>query len=167
MAIGQCLNYISASDTDAARKWLSAWRSINARDRQALPIEAVCLYARVNPLELLGAILMAAKNLKMQESALKAIIAHPDVVDSTIEFAKEKGGTADRKMLHESAVIGFLPTRNGQSIAINLNGGQTEESDDDGEVIDQEDKDFTDAFPMISGKLEKWADRRRELSAGK
>jgi hypothetical protein len=124
----------------------------------------VCLAAKVSPLEILGAILMAAKNLKAQESALKAILAHPDVIDATVMTASLPGpaGFADRKMLHEA--VGFLPTKQGSPISINFGmGGKKDEGGD----RDDDDVAFEEAFPTISGELEGWSDARRLLTEGK
>lgn len=159
--IAQIINYLSASDSSSARLWLQEWKKISEKDRIVLPIEAVCIMAGVSPLEILGAVLMAAKNLKAQESALSAILAHPDVLKSTIKASKGKFGFSDRKLLHEA--VGFLPTKNGQSIAINIGGSKS----DDDEDSDDDDKAFDDAFPTISGKLEVWESRRRSLTDGR
>lgn len=158
-------NFLAASPSPQAEAWLACYRDIPIGDREKLSIEAICLKAGVSPLEILGAVLMSAKNLKAQESALKAIMAHPDVVQTTIDSAKDvKTGYMDRKLLHEA--VGFLPTRQGSNIAINLLGGygapkgEADEPDDD-------DTAFEEAFPVLSGKLEDWGDARRKLTDGR
>lgn len=161
----QTINFLAASPAAEARAFLEVYRELPVRDRESLPIEAICIKAEVNPLAILGAVLMAAKNLKAQESALKAIMAHPDVVDATVNAAMLVGpnGTADRKILHEA--VGFLPTKQGSNIAFNLNvgpGGKKDEDDDSDEV-----DSFNEAFPTIAGELEGWSENRRLLTEGK
>jgi hypothetical protein len=160
------LNYLSASGNDSSRRFLDTWREIPKKDLEQIPIEAVCLKAGVSPLEILGAIILAAKNLKAQESALMAILAHPEVLEATIQSAKDvKFGMADRKTLHEA--IGFLPTKQGSNIAINLLGpGSPSRSDEDDDRED-DDRAFEMAFPTISGKLEEWSENRRLITDGK
>lgn len=160
------LNYLAASLTPTAKAFLAAWKEIPKRDIQSLTVEAVCVKAQVNPLELLGCIVSAVREVKLRESALTAILAHPEVVKATIDTAKIVGpaGYSDRRMLHESAVIGFLPTRKGSEIEINLFGRKEEK--DDGE-LDDDEKAWDEAFPTISGNLEKWSENRRQLSDGR
>ncbi len=159
----QVLNYLAASPAPVAKAFLKAWNEVRKADQLRLSVEAICVKADVNPLELLGAIVSAVREVKLRESALKAILAHPDVVDATVASAMILGpqGNADRKLLHESAVIGFLPTRKGQEIEINLFGRKDESGDDDGE------RAWDDAFPSITGKLESWSENRRSLTDGR
>lgn len=159
----QVINFLAGSTAPAAVALLEEWRKIPKHDLSRVSIEAVCLKAEVSPLEILGAIMMAARTMKGQESALKAILAHPEVVGATIETAMLIGpaGDTSRRMLHEATT--FLPMRNGQSIAINL--GAPKKDGDEGGDGDDEQK-FYDAFPTISGSLEKWSERRRNLSDG-
>lgn len=162
----QTVNFLAASPAPEARAFLEVYRELPIRDRESLPLEAICIKASVNPLAILGAVLMAAKNLKAQESALKAIMAHPDVIQSTIDAAKLIGpnGTADRKILHEA--VGFLPTKQGSNIAINLGMGAPQESDGE----DDDDKAFDEAFGTpgeIGPQIEKWSENRRLLLEGK
>jgi hypothetical protein len=133
-------------------------------DRKVIPLEAVCIKADVPAPSLLGAIMLAVRQVNGQESALLTMIEHPKVVKSTIRFAKTADGASDRKMIHES--VGYLPTKQGSNINVNLMGNTPQLSQSD--EADDDDKAFVDAFPSISGKLEEWSDDRRKLlEAGK
>ena len=157
------LNYLAASPAPAAIRFMETYRLIPKKDAENLPIEAVCLKAEVPPLEILGALAQAAVGVKKMESALKLAIAHPDIVQASIEAAKEKGGFGDRQMLNQ--VIGFLPTKQGQNIAINLlGGGQAQVATDE---ATEEDDAWDRCFPSISAKMEQWSDKRRLLTEGK
>lgn len=160
----QIINYLAVSDAPEARAFLKSWRGIAKSDTERLSIEAVCVHALVSPLAVFGAIVMAARNLKGQESALKAILAHPDVIDSTVLSAKLIGpaGHADRKILHEA--VGFLPTRKGSEVEINFFGKKADKNDDSS---DDDEEAWDDAFPSISGNLEKWSENRRAITDGK
>jgi len=160
----QIIHYLKWSTAPAAVAYLEAWKKVSKRDRDRIPVEAICLLADVSPLEILGAIFQAARQVKGQESALRSVLRHPDVVDMTIETALLLGpaGDTSRRMLHEATT--FLPTRNGQSIAINLGAppkGKEEDSDD------EDDEKFDEAFPNISTRLEEWSEDRRRLTDGK
>jgi hypothetical protein len=159
----QILNYLSASPAPEAAKFLRSCREIPKADLERLTLEAICVHAHVSPLAVFGAVVKAAGSLKSQESALKAILAHPDVVDATVETAKFLGplGHADRKILHEA--IGFLPTRKGGGVEINFFGKPKENEDEP----DDDDKAWDEAFPAISANLEGWAENRRSLTDGK
>lgn len=183
----QILNFLAASPSPAARSYLDKYREMGVRDRESVPIEAICIAAGVDPLQILGAILMAAKSLKAQESALKAIIAHPDIVEATINAATKGspvivdgrpyldkngdplmlgfGDDRAQKMMHEA--VGFLPTKQGSNIAINLGIPGAQPTKELSEGGDDEMESFEEAFPTISGKLESWSENRRMLTEGK
>lgn len=158
-AAHKAVDALRFSQDPQAIAFLEVYDELPVCDRENyLTLEAICLKAHVSPSAILGATLMASKQLMAQESALKAIIAHPEVVDSTITAAKLLGGDKDRKMLHEA--VGFLPTKPGNSINVNLLGGnpqyQNTPEDDEGES-------FNEAFPSINADLEQWSDNRRKL----
>jgi hypothetical protein len=135
---------------------------------------------------MLGAILMAAKSMKATESALKAILAHPDVVEATIDAATQgspllhqdgkpfldkrgrpilvgHGDDKAQRMLHEAT--GFLPTKKGGGIEINLGFGRpAEERDEDSD----DDADWDDAFPALGEQIQEFsADKHKLLEGGK
>jgi hypothetical protein len=160
-------------------------RKISAEDANTLSFEAMCVYARVDPVQMLGAILMAAKSMKATESALKAILAHPDVVDATVDaatqgtpllvnghpFLDDRGrpilvGHGDEKaqrMLHEA--VGFLPTKKGGGVEINFGFGRPKEERDEDTDADQ---DWDEAFPALGDKISVWSgDKHKLLEGGK
>lgn len=158
------INLLAGSTIPAARAFIETWKTISKKDWDVLPFEAVCLKAQVSPLEVFGAIVLSARDISRQQSALKAILAHPEVVESTVESAKSPLGFMDRKMLHEA--VGFLTTKQGSSIAINVNQ-TTAESKNSENPVEVEEKAWMNSFPRISESLETWSERRRQLSDGK
>lgn len=159
------LSFAAVSNHPCAIAFTQAVRGIKKLDMKMMSFEALCVRARVSPVELLGAILMAAKSMKATESALKAILAHPEVVDATVETAKVPGvaGHADRKILHEA--VGFLPTRKGSGIEINFGFGRPPEERD--EETDS-DADWDDAFPALGDQIQEWSrEKHRLLEGGK
>jgi hypothetical protein len=183
----QTIQFLRASPSADARAFLEVYWKMGVRDRENVPIEAICIAARVNPLAILGAVLTAAKTLKSQESALKAIMAHPDVTQATIDAATKGvpllvngapiigkdglpvmmgyGDLKAQRTIHEA--VGFLPTKNGSNIAFNLSLGPGGAKQDDNSEGDEELESFKEAFPTISGELEEWSENRRLLTDGK
>ena len=157
------LSLAAVSSQSCAVAFMSAIRKISKGDLERLPFEAMCVHAKVNPVELLGAVLMAAKSMKATESALKAILAHPDVVDATVETAKVLGpaGYSDRRMLHEA--VGFLPTKKGGGVEINFGFGRPpEERDEDTDA----DEAWDEAFPPLGDEIKTFsADKHKLLEA--
>lgn len=158
----QILTFAAVSTHPCAVAFTKSLREISQQDLKCLSFEALCVRSRVSPVELLGAILMSAKSMKSQESALKAILAHPAVVDATVKTAKIKGmvGQADRKLLHEA--VGFLPTKKG-GMEINIGFGRpAEERDEDSDA----DEDWDDAFPALGEQVSQWSGQKHKLLEG-
>jgi hypothetical protein len=158
------LSFAAVSNQPCAMAFTNAIRKLKTQDRDKLSFEAMCVLAQVNPVELLGAILMAAKSMKATESALKAILAHPEVVEETIQTAKVPGpaGFSDRKMLHEA--VGFLPSKKGGGIEINFGFGRPEEERDPDSDADQ---DWDEAFPPLGEAIQDWSQEKHKLLEGK
>jgi len=148
-----------------AQKFIETWDSIPAGDRRCLSIEAVCLKASVSPQEFLGHVFLMRQSLCKAESSLTAVNAFPDVVRNMVTFAATPGGDQDRKMLAQHPAIGFLPTPKGQSISVNLFGGEAKfSSDDEGDDdSDPEFDGFNDAFSGGNKELESWSENRNRL----
>jgi hypothetical protein len=157
------LSYAAASPMPICIKFMDAIRTVGKADLEKLPFEAMCVKAEVSPIEMLGAILMSAKSLKATESALKAIIEHPDVVQATVDSAKIIGpaGTADRRILHES--LGFLPTKKG-GVEINFGFGRPPEDRDEESDADEA---WDDAFPEMGDQISEWSSNKHLLLDGK
>jgi hypothetical protein len=177
------LNYLAASKSPEAKAFLREYRDVPKRDIESIPIEAICVKADVSPLTIMGALFDAAKDVLRLKSALKAIIAHPQVVESTIRLATDEvpllvrgqpilndsgrpilvghGDLGAQRTIHEA--VGFLPTKQGSQIAINLGMGKSKDDDDEGD----DEKSWSEAFPTIAGELEGWSENRRKLGDGK
>lgn len=180
----QILAYAAVSDQSCAVTFMKSIRQIKTQDLEKLSFEAMCVHARVSPVELLGAILMAAKSMKAQESALKAILAHPDVVQATVDSAIEgvpvlingkpvmdekgkvlrydHGDVAAQRIMHEA--VGFLPTKKGGGVEINFGFGRPpEERDTDSDA----DEDWDDAFPALGEQIQEFSANKHKLLEGK
>ena len=176
--------YAAASTSPVCQKLMAAIKVIKPADLKVLSFEAMCVRAHVSSVEMLGAILMSAKSMSATESALKAIIAHPDVVQATVDAATEwvpilvagvpirdedgkilrssHGDVAAQKIIHES--VGFLPTKKG-GMEINIGLGRPPEDRDEGGDADEA---WDDTFPDLGGRISGWsADKHKLLEGGK
>jgi len=179
------LSFAAVSPQPCAVAFINAVRQIPALDLKQLSFEAMCVRAKVSPVELLGAVLMAAKSMKATESALKAILAHPEVVQATVDAATEgtpvlvggkpvmdekgkvlrydHGDVSAQRIMHEA--MGFLPTKKGGEVNINFGLGRpAEERDEDSDA----DEAWDEAFPPLGDEIKTYsADKHKLLEAGK
>ncbi len=165
----QAIDDLRFSEDPVAVKFLETYDSIPAGDRRLVSIEAICLKANVSPQEFLGHVFLMRQSLCKAESSMTAVNAFPGVVRDMVASASLLGlpGAADRKMLVQHTAIGFLPAPKGQSISVNLFGGEASFSGDD-EKDDPEWAGFNDAFGGGNKELEQWNnDRRLLLEDGK
>jgi hypothetical protein len=180
--------YSALSSHPCAIAFTRSVQSIRRKsDLRQLSFEALCVHAHVNPVELLGAILMSAKTLKGTESTLKAIMAHPDVVQATLDAAtsgdpvvvggqvlrdkngeliRYKGDVAAQRLVHEFSATRFLPVSKGGSIEINFGLGRPAEEREEQDT--DADREWDDAFPDMGEAIHGWsADKHRLLESGK
>ncbi len=95
------------SDGEISQQFLEKWDQIPERDRECLTIEVVALAAGVDPRALLGEILLAAREYSVNKYKLKALEAHPEILEKRIEYAKTPGGYRDRDAI--DTILGALP----------------------------------------------------------
>ena len=150
------------SSDPAAVEFLNIYDELPLLDQRTIPFEAICLYGEISPAGVLGAVMMAARIVGAQESALTTIVEHPEVVRQTIHFAKTlPGASKDREMVHNA--VGWLPKSGGSgNVNVNLNAGGAPQLDEE----DDDEKTFESAFPSVNQSLEKWGEKRRKLLEG-
>jgi hypothetical protein len=150
-----------------ATVFLACYDRLPKGDREVLPIEVIGVRAGVGMLELLGAIMLAAKSKIGQESALLAITSHPAVLKKTIEYAELPGGIQDRRLLHEA--VNFVPGKKGFNMNFHFGAQPAKEASTAPAVESEEDEDedenpdFNNLFPMVTDRLEEWGDMRNRL----
>ena len=160
---------LRASKSEHAEKWLKYWDGLPKMDRKYLSLEAVCVGADVSPESMLGAIVVSLRERTLQKSALKAVLAHPEIMDATIVSASLPGpaGHADRKMLHSMPAIGFLPGPQGSQFQVNLGVLNAPPQPQQRALPDGDDDDdsadINQVLLPITGVLEGWNNDRRAL----
>jgi len=143
-------------------KFLATYDLVPVGDRDSLPLEAVIIKSGVNPNELLGATMVTYQALQSNKSAMRAMAAHPEIVAKTIEYAKEREGDKDRKMLHEA--VRFLPTPRGQTFNFNLptNAPPIPEKHESLDV--ESEQDINEVFPVMGlAKQNRWQENKNLL----
>ena len=176
------LSFAAVSPQPCAIAFINAVRQIPALDLKQLSFEAMCVRAKVSPVELLGAVLMAAKSMKATESALKAILAHPEVVQATVDAATEgtpvlvggkpvrdekgkvlrydHGDVAAQRIMHEA--MGFLPTKKGGDLNLNFGFGKPPEERGESDA----EADWEEAFPSLGDSIKEWSEQKHKLLEG-
>jgi len=152
------------SSEPSVASFLQVYDSTPVCDRKQIPLEAVALKAGVNIPELLGAIVLCFRSYQAQKVAMLAMSAHPEVLQSTIDHAKEVGGDADRRILHTA--LGFLPSPKGASFNFNFTQPQPVAAPESGDREEDTPPDVNDLFPVITEKQEKWQLTRQKLLQG-
>lgn len=103
-------------ENEPCRKIVYAWDTATQRDRDTIKLEDLCAAAGISPDEFLGLIIPALWRRNLDIGKLIAAMAHPQIVEASVQAAKTTWGTLDRQMLHTQS--GFLPTKAGQQINI-------------------------------------------------
>ena len=103
------LEYLGFSEDPEARKVLKVYYSVPESYRRLVRLEYFCHAAGVSPWRVLEIITVIAVRRGAQASAVLAAVAHPRVVQKTVERALQDDGTKERLMLNKA--VGFLPAR--------------------------------------------------------
>jgi len=162
----RAIETLKFSANPEAKKLLEFCERLSWSTRDQIPIEALCLCAEVDPTRILGAIVLAARDVSRAESSLITLQEHPNMVRATAWFGQSLADASkDREMFHKAAVVGWLPTPKGSSINVNVFDPKQVSGDD-------EDDDGVPTLEGVFGsdprEIENWGeDRRKLLEAGK
>jgi hypothetical protein len=113
---------LAASDSPDALRLADLYYSQSQIHADAIPIEAYCYAADINPLRVIEWLTAVLVRQGVTASTLLAAKWHPRVVEKTIEVALTDGGTAERQMLHRAT--GFTPLPKGAQTIIQVNATQ-------------------------------------------
>ncbi|HEY1897826.1 MAG TPA: hypothetical protein VGG62_16215 [Terracidiphilus sp.] len=166
----KAIQVLRFSADPAVVSFFETYDTIPQGDREYLPIEAIAFKASVSPVALLGAILLASKTVRGQQSALMAINAHPALLKKTIKYAGMPEGSKDRQMLHQA--VGFLPSphQGGVNMNVNLLGPPQYPQGiaaPEAAPVTEEEISFESLFPSVKLNLEEWSEDRQRLLADK
>ena len=114
----QALEALRASEIEEARQFLNRYDdpTLPLYCRKFLPIEAFAIASGMSPLILWETIVRALTRLNTYRGIALAAIAHPEIVETSIEQAKDPKGFRDREWQLKHA--GFLPLPKGNVINV-------------------------------------------------
>ena len=101
---------------EAMARFCASYGSLTSRDKASVWPEQVCDLASVSPGDLVAAVCKQIWETKAAESSMISSIAHPEILMSTIKWAKKECNGRDRELYFRLA--GSLPDRKGTSINI-------------------------------------------------
>ena len=155
----RAIETLKFSKDPSAIQLLAFCAPLDWNTRQDVPFEALCLAAEVDPTKILGAVILAARDVSRAEAALITVREHPEVVEATANFAKLPDYEKDREMFHKAA--GWLPTPKGSNINVNIFDPKpsvdSEDPDDDGPIT------LEGIFGSDPREIETLGERRRIL----
>jgi hypothetical protein len=108
---------VRLSEDPKVRNVAERWDLLSEPEKRVVPLEQLCFEAEVRQDVFIGEFIKAAFRENMNLSKITAAMAHPDVVQASIDAAKTPDGKADRAMLFKHS--GFLPERTGGNIFVN------------------------------------------------
>ena len=112
-------HYLDASSDLEARALMAIHKSCGKQVRDTLPLEAFCVAAGVDPNRILDSLVKVIERMKALKSAVNLSISQPEIVDATIEAAKDiENGHKDR-VLHMK-VSGLMPMPKGARTVVNV-----------------------------------------------
>ncbi|HEX5426505.1 MAG TPA: hypothetical protein VFW94_23360 [Candidatus Acidoferrales bacterium] len=165
----------SVEDGDISR-FLGAYDALPETLAPAVPWEAICIVAEVNPKHLLGAAQVAIGTYFSHKSRIIAVSSHPSIARARVKYGRMASGEKDRNAL--DIMVGALPSAKGPTfIGKAVFGGSaaasatSDEDDDDNEgqtqpiMIGSED-DVDNVFPPASAIQEKLVPIRNRLLEG-
>ncbi len=110
------LEYARMCEENRIKALVHRWDNLSDSDRRRVSLEELCEACGVQPCELVGAVAAAAFKFNADVSTLIAAIAHPKVVEASIDRALEAEGIDDRRMLFAHA--GFIPSPRGPTVNV-------------------------------------------------
>jgi hypothetical protein len=142
--------YLETSSDEMAKILIAQkYKLKNKSQRDAIPFEAYCLAAQLDPKKVMGMIFSEVFSQNQQAAELMAASAQPDVVQATIDRAIEPGGTREREMLHKHSRFVPVPQT---SVTFVREAGKVIGGDDNSQTlsvlqpIEKRIKDLSDRF---------------------
>jgi hypothetical protein len=111
------MEYARLCTEERIKALVHRWESLSPSDQRRVSLEELCVACEVDPPELVGAVAAAAFRFNSDVSTLIAAVAHPKVVEASIDRALQPDGIHDRKMLFQHSA--FVPVPASSTINVN------------------------------------------------
>jgi hypothetical protein len=126
-------SYLETSGDEMARLLIAQkYKLATKSQRDAVPLEAYCLAAKLDPKKVLGLIFAEVYSQNEQAAGLMAAHAQPDIVQATIDAAKQPGGSRERSMMHQHSKFVPVPKT---SFIFAPRAGKVVEGDDNSQTL--------------------------------
>jgi len=111
--------YLAASSDLEARGLMAIYKQSWKQVRDALPLEAFCVAAGVDPNRILDSLVKSIERLKALKSAVKLSVSQDEIVDTNIASALDiENGYKDRRL--HMQVSGLMPMPKGSRTVVNV-----------------------------------------------
>jgi hypothetical protein len=111
--------YLNASSDLEARGLMAVYNQSWKQVRDVLPLEAFCVASGVDPNRILDCIIKSIERLNALSAAVKLSVSQGEVVDATVNAAKDiDNGHKDRRL--HMQVSGLMPMPRGARTVVNV-----------------------------------------------
>jgi hypothetical protein len=111
--------YLDLSGNSDALRVMHAYKSVPGYVRKLLSLEAFCLAAQADPNVIVDSIMASISRVSALTAGVKLSTAQPEIVDTTIEAAKNiDNGHKDRRLFMQ--VSGLMPMSRGAQTIVNV-----------------------------------------------
>jgi hypothetical protein len=149
------------SDDPEVKTLLKEYGKLTKDDQESLPLEIVCMAAKVSPTNILGQLIVAARDASRAETALVLMVENPHVLRAAATFGKAlPNNVRDREFFLKAT--GTLPSPQGSSVNVNVFGKEPEMDYDDDAAIEGSTLP-SDVFEYGAKTIDGWGDDRRKL----
>lgn len=149
-AVDRVWMYLETSSDPMAQALIAQkYKLVNKSQRCAIPFEAYCVAAKLDPGKVWKMIVSEVLSQNQQAAELMASVAQPAVVQATIDRAVEPGGTREREMLHKHSRFVPVPQT---SVTFVSKAGKVVGGDDNSQTlvalppIEKTVRDISDRF---------------------
>jgi len=120
-------HYLDASSDLEARGLMMVYKQSWKQVREALPLEAFCVAAGVDPNRILDSLVKVIERVKALKSAVNLSVSQPEIVDTNIAAAMDiDNGYHDRRL--HMQVSGLMPMPKGSRTVVNVQTSATSSS---------------------------------------
>jgi hypothetical protein len=108
------MEYARLCEDESIKAVVHRWDTLSRYDQRRVSLEELCEAVGIRPGKLLGSVVEAAYDFNLDVGNLVAAVAHPRIVQTSIDRALTPDGVEDRRMHFQHT--GYLPPPKGTVI---------------------------------------------------